>query len=459
MSTDVSPSKQIPHIRELPLLGSFRDFTGDRLGLFMRISQECPEIGAFQVGPMRMLLITSGQLAQSVLINQADEFFSGKLLQALVPLMGARNLIIIHGEEHRQQRKLLAPAFQPRRLSDFAAVMADYAAQMVAGWAEGEVIDITEQMPLVTMRVVGKTLFDVDFKHEARELNDAMTVSVDYLDYLSSSLVPLPLSWPTPRNARTRRALATIRNQQTAIIEERRRNPGKDMLSSLIGFRDENGQGLTDEQLRDHASTIFVAGHETVAIGMSWAWYLLQHNPEAYAKLRQEVDSVLGGRLPTAEDLPKLSYTLQVVKEAMRLYPPGYIISRAPLHDTRVNGYEMKTSDTLLISPYTLHRNPDLYPEPEKFLPERFTPEAEKTRPRYSYLPFSAGPHTCLGNFFALMEAQLLMSVMVQRVNLEALPGQNVVAHPGVSLRMSSYKLRVSRRAPVERPQATSASA
>ena len=143
----------------------------------------------------------------------------------------------------------------------------------------------------------------------------------------------------------------------------------------------------------------------------------------------------------------------------MRLYPPGYLISRAPLHDTQVLGYDLKPSDTLLISPYTIHRNPDIYPEPEKFLPERFTPEAEKSRPRHSFLPFSAGPHTCLGNFFALMEAQILLSVMVQRVDLQALPGQTVVAEPGVSLRMSPYKLRVSHRGTVERPAQSLASA
>ncbi|MBM7117539.1 cytochrome P450 [Archangium primigenium] len=449
MSNAVSASKTIPRIRELPLIGSLKDFSQNRLGLFMRVARECPEIGIFHVGPMRVALVTSSKLAQTVLRTQAADFHGGSLLNAIVPLMGPNNLFVLKTEEHFKQRKLMAPAFQHRRLAEFGPIMVDYASQLVDTWVDGEVIDITKQMPLLTMRVVVKTLFDVDFAHEAHEFDEAMQESVDYLEYLTSSLIPVPLSWPTARNRRVRRALTTIRERQTALIEERRRGKlGNDLLSSLISYRDEEGNGLSDEQLRDHASTIFTAGHETVAIALGWTWYLLQQHPEVYRRLQEEVDTVLQGRMPTVQDLSQLTYAMQVVKEAMRLYPPGYFLGRAALHDTSIDGYPLRKDDIVAISPYTIHRDETVFPDPEKFDPDRFTPEQEKGRSRYAYLPFSDGPHICIGNFFALMEAQIATVIMAQRVRFEPMPNQKVVAEPGVSLRMSSFFVRVHRRMP-----------
>jgi cytochrome P450 len=450
MSKDVSASKKIPCIRELPLIGSFKDFTRNRLALFMRISRECPEIGSFHVGPKRIVFVTSPRLAQVVLKTQAADFHGGALLQSIVPLMGSNSLFVLLTEEHTRQRKLMGPSFQHRRLTEFIPIMADYSAQLVDAWTEGEVIDITQQTPLLTMRIVVKTLFDMDFSTgQGHAFDAAMKQSVDYLEYLTSSLVPIPLSWPTARNAAVRKALATIRERQTELIQERRGGKlGNDLLSSLISYQDEEGNRLSDAQLRDHASTIFVAGHETVALVLSWTCYLLQQHPEIHQRLREEVDTVLHGRMPTAEDLPRLTYTMQVVKESMRLYPPGYFLGRAALRDTDIDGYALRKDDIVAISPYTLHRDEKLYPEPEKFIPERFSPEQEKGRPRYAYLPFSDGPHVCIGNFFALMEAQIAIATMVQRVRLEALPHQTVVSEPGASLRMSPYLLRVRRRLP-----------
>lgn len=448
MSSVSAAHKPIPSLRgELPLLGSIKDFADDRLGFVVRLSREFPELGAFRLGPMRALFVNSARLAQSILATHEESFDGGKLIQNLVPLMGSNSLLLITGEHHRRQRKLQAPAFTPRSILEFAPSMASYAAQMVDGWADGAVVDLPEEMMKLTMRIVGKTVFDVDFAQDADKLSDAVTTLLEHVNYTTGSLLPLPLSWPTPRNARTRKALTLLDSRLKVMIEERRRGAtGVDLLSTLVHHQEEDGDSLNNQQLRDHVTTLFTAGHETVANSMSWLCYLVEKHPEVYAALQQEVDTVLGGRLPGAEDLPKLSYTLKVIKEGLRLYSPAYIFVRSPVRDVEVEGYPMRKGDVVLISPYTLHRDETFFPEPEKFVPERFKPEEEKKRPRYSYMPFGAGPHVCIGNYFALMEAQLILSTMVQRVRLELMPGQKVVPDPGVTLRVSHYKMRVHRR-------------
>jgi cytochrome P450 len=232
------------------------------------------------------------------------------------------------------------------------------------------------------------------------------------------------------------------------MIDERRHGDDSsgNLLSMMLAHRDETGQGLSDAQLRDHAVTLFAAGHETTAVLLSWVWYLLLRHPEVYAAVQGEVDEVLGDRVPTFEDLPRLGETLRVIKETLRLYPPGYLQGRAPLRDVEVEGYRLRKDGMILFSPFVLHHDEKLFPEPERFLPERFLPEAEKQRPRSAYMPFGTGPHSCIGNHFALMEAHLLIAAMAQRVRFELQPGQEVRPLTGLTLRPSPYRVRVHRR-------------
>ena len=280
----------------------------------------------------------------------------------------------------------------------------------------------------LTMSIIGKILFDADVFSETDELGAAMAIGSDHTVHVFTSLYSPPLSWPTPHNHRTRIAIQQVENRIQRMIDERRSSTieRNDFLSILLQARGDNGEGMSDRQVMDECITLFGAGHETTAAALAWTWYFLCQNPEVYQKVRQEVDSVLQGRTPTFTDLPHLPYCLQVFKETMRLYPPAAAIIRETLHPIEIDGYQLPARTTVLLCPYTLHRLPEYFPAPEQFDPDRFAPEREKQLPRYAYIPFGAGPRICIGNHLALMEGQLLIATLAQRVTFDLIPGQRV---------------------------------
>jgi cytochrome P450 len=286
------------------------------------------------------------------------------------------------------------------------------------------------------MSIIGKVLFEKDVFSETDELGAAMQTALEHVNAAASVPFPLPLSLPLPRHIRTRQALATLRQSIQYMIDERRsRAPEKDdFLSLLLKARDEEG-GMSDQQVFDEALTLFGAGHETTATALTWAWYLLMTHPEVYKHVQQEVDSVLQDRSPHYDDLVHLPYTLKVFKETLRLYPPAFATSRTALCDVEVGRYTMQKGETVLISPYVIHRRPDYFPNPEQFDPERFAPENEKQLPRYAFLPFGAGPRICIGNHFATMEGHLLLATLAQRITFDLVPGQDIVAASKVTIR------------------------
>jgi cytochrome P450 len=282
------------------------------------------------------------------------------------------------------------------------------------------------------MSIIGIALFDADVFTETDELGAAMAVTVEYVSHALSVLLPMPYSWPTRRNRRMHRATTVLRNRVQDFIDERRNNPSErsDFLSLLLQARDENGQPMSDKQVMAECLTLFGAGHETTATALAWTWYLLCQYPAIYQKVQQEVDNTLQGRTPTYADLAHLPYCLQVFKEAMRIFPPAYAMSRRALRAVEIDGYRVPKNCVVLIAPYTLHRRTEYFPDPEKFDPERFTPEREKQLPRYAYLPFGAGPRICIGMYFSMMEGHLLLATLAQRVSFELVPGQNIVPDP-----------------------------
>ncbi len=282
-------------------------------------------------------------------------------------------------------------------------------------------------MIALTMSIIGKVLFDNDVFEKTDELAAAMAMVNEDIVHKATSPFQAPSSWPTPRNLRVRKAVQVIRYHTQHLIDERctfvqKRN---DFLSILLHAKDEEGKAMSDEQLMDECLTLFGAGHETTAAALSWAWYVLCQHREVYQQVQQEVDRVLQGRTPTYDDLVHLPYCLQVFKETMRLYPPAAVVREA-LHDLEIDGYLVPRGYTLYIVPYTLHRKAEYFPDPDTFEPERFTPEREKQLPRHAYLPFGAGPRICIGNHFALMEGQLLLATLAQRVTFTLLPGQTI---------------------------------
>jgi cytochrome P450 len=424
-----SSTKPIPFIHEAPLIGSLPAFTQDRLGFLRCLAEEGDACG-FHLGPVPMLFFNTAEYVQSILVELANDFSKGQLMHKA---LGNNGLFVSEGDFHHRQRKLMAPMFQPRHIVNYVDTMVQYTEQIAQMWPDGAVIDLNRQMIGLTMSIIGKVLFDVDMLSETDELGAVIAVGFEHTVRKLSSPFMLPENWPTPYNRRIQQANRTLEDYIRRMIEERRQHPTErlDLLSILLQARDEDGQHMSDQQVVDECITLFGAGHETTAAALTWTWYLLCQHPQYYEKVRQETGQVLQGRKVTAaSDLAQLPCCLQVFKEAMRLYPPASGILREALHDIDIGGYQVPKGTTVLLSPYTLHRKPEYFSEPEIFDPERFTPELEKLLPRYAYIPFGAGPRICIGNHFALMEGQLLIATLAQHVTFTLVPGQHIEPDP-----------------------------
>lgn len=428
----------IPMLHGLPLLGNLLDIRSQRLDFLLRLSREYGDISVFRVGPRLVTLLNTSEFARAVLVEYADSFEKTPVFRSSGrPLLG-NGLLTSENEFHKRQRKLVAPPFQQRRIASYADVMVNYTEQFQSSWADGEKINITREMMRLTLWIVGRTLFDSDVLGEAEELGEALTVAIHNFNSGMSSFIQIPYSWPTPGNQRVHKAVARLDATIYHMIDERRRSDDDrgDLLSMLLHARDEDdGSFMTDKQVRDEAMTLFLAGHETTANALAWTCYLLAQHPNIYTRMHTEVDQVLAGRVPSVTDLPNLPYTLQVLKESMRLYPPAYAFARQGIRPVELGGYQLPTGMLVLISPYVQHRRPDYFPNPERFDPERFTREAEQRLPKHAYIPFGGGPRICIGNHFALMELHLVLATLAQHVNFELVEEQHIEPEPLITLR------------------------
>jgi len=302
-------------------IGAYRN---DRLRWMLDLSRAIGDIGTYQFGPWEGTMVNSSELVHAIWVESADAFEKPPSFIFLKTLIG-NGLLTSEGAEWRRQRRLAAPAFQHRRIAAYAAIMADYAEQAVRDWCDGQELDVAREMMRLTLRVAGKTLFDTDVLQDAEEVGEALTIALHYADAQTSTPLPTPPSWPTPANIRNRRAIARLDAIVYRMITERRASGEDrgDLLSMLMQARDEDdGGGMSDRQVRDEAMTIFVAGHETTAVELAWAWYLLSQHPQIYARLRDEALGVLAGRSPTFEDLASLPYAMQVFKEGKNHLTP-----------------------------------------------------------------------------------------------------------------------------------------
>ena len=408
---ETSPLR-VAELRGLPVLGRLLHFRRDRLGLH----EEAASAGDIVRIPMlhrSIWVISSPDLVQKVLIEEEDAFIKAPGLSIYGKKLLGDGLLTAEHEVHRRKRKLLAPAFAAKRIANYGDVMAAYAERACSRWRDGALIDVAEEMMRLTLAIVGRTLFDADIESEARVVGEALTEAMEFM--IDAMTLPLPLSWPLPRNTRMRAAVQQLDEIVFRIIRERRASPGDrgDVLSILLTARDEEG-GLSDEDVRDEIMTLMLAGHETTANALAWTWYLLAQHRDAYDRVFAEVDA-LGGRTPTVADLPRLPWCLQVVEEAMRLYPPAYSMGRMAERPVTIGPVTFQPGEIVLIAIRAIHQRPDLWEEPLAFRPERMTEEAKKKRARYAYMPFGAGPRVCIGNHFALMEAHLLVATIAQR--------------------------------------------
>jgi cytochrome P450 len=319
-------------------------------------------------------------------------------------------------------------------------MMVDYTERMERErWHDGQILDIAQEMMHLTLAIVGKTLFDTETEAEAEEVREALTATMESFARFMLPFADLLDRLPLPATRRFQQARARLDAIIYRMINERRASVEDrgDLLSMLIMAQDEeeDGAGMTDEQLRDEAMTIFLAGHETTANALTWTWYLLSQHPEVEAKLHAEVDRVLYDRPPVAEDLPLLPYTERVLAESMRLYPPAWILGRRALKDYEAGGFHVPAGSIVVLSPYLMHRDERYFPAPARFDPERWTPEARDARPQFSYFPFGGGPRRCIGEGFAWMEGILVIATLARHWRMRLVPSHTVATQPVVTLR------------------------
>ncbi|MBL8165371.1 MAG: cytochrome P450 [Anaerolineae bacterium] len=436
-----------------PLVGAFPEFRRDQLAFLLRMAREYGDITYTRLAHLRIYQLNHPDYIQEVLVTQAANFPKSKLDSSIFNRLFGQGLIGINGEFHREQRKLMQPAFHSKRIEAYAQIMAHYSQQVLDSWADGQTLNIHEAMNTLTLLIVSRALYDVDLSASTNGLGD----TVHDLNEMGNGFFRqgfLTPPWlPIPFNARLNRTIRAIDDVLLPIIEERRRTSEDrgDLLSMLLLAQDEEtGGAMTDQQVRDEVITLFVAGHETTSNALTWTWYLLAQHPEVEAKLHDEVDRVLGGRMPTLDDMPNLPYTDYVLKEAMRLYPPAWILNgRQASADAEIGGYTIPKGATVWVSPYVMHRDPRYFDAPEAFRPERWADGLEKRLPRYAYFPFGGGPRICIGNSFALMEARLILAGLAGHYRLSLVPGQSVAVEPLITLRpRDALMMRLARRSP-----------
>jgi cytochrome P450 len=338
-----------------------------------------------------------------------------------------------------------------QRLAEYATVMTTHAARLSQAWQDGDTLDITPAMMRVTLAIAAHTLLDADVDAEATAIGQAITTLLQ-----GSARVPLPLAplvrrLPLPSQRRLRRAEAYLDTLIYQLIDERRAQGGAqgDVLTMLLDAQTEDGRPLSPRQIHDEALTLLLAGHETTALALSWTWYLLAHHPDVDAAMQAELQTVLGGRLPTPEDLPQLPYTRMVFTEALRLYPPAWLMTRRAREAVMIGDYHFAPGTFFLLSPYLMHHDARFFPEPEAFVPTRWAAPPEAGPARYAYLPFGGGPRQCLGEGFAWMEGLLVLATLAQTWRMQRVPGPPVAPWGLVTLRpKAGIPMHLARRGP-----------
>lgn len=420
----------IPGPKGIPFIGQARELIAGAPRFTSRLADAYGPYVRFGVFGNTFHLVTDPELIREALVTQAAVFPKDDRDVELLGRMIGHGLVTANGEEHKRLRRLTQPAFHTRRVDAYADTMVDYTEAMLDEWRDGQELDAAEAMRELTMYIVSRTLFGADrvtMRATAERVGAAIHALQDIANTEFQSPFVLPTWLPTGMNRRRRAARTVLYDAVDRLVAERRASGAADtgdLLSMLLLARDEHGDALSDAEVRDQLVTLFVAGHETTSNALTWTWFLLARHPEEEARLHAEIDALPGDRPPAAADLPALPYTLQVIKEAMRLYPPAWVLNiRRAAADTTLGPYAVRRGDLLWISPFAMHRRPQFFPDPERFDPDRWTPERERALPKYAYLPFGGGPRVCIGNGFALMEAHLIVAAVARRYRLCLQPG------------------------------------
>lgn len=393
----------------------------DPLRLLTRLQRDHGDVVRFSIGRYPIHLVSDPELIREVLVNRAQEFGKGRALQRAKTLLG-EGLLTSEGTFHARQRRLVQPAFHSEHFRSYGMIMSEEAERLAGEWRAGQQINIAREMSDLTLMIVTRTLFGGECgRHEASLVHEALTTSLSLfpLSYLPFShlLERLPL----PATQRFRRAKQQLDATIYSLIAQRRASPDasrRDVLSLLLSAQDAegNGEGMSDEQVRDEAMILFLAGHETTANALAWTWYLLGQHRDVEERVLREIDELsAGGRALGFDDVPRLPYTRRVLMESMRLFPPAWALGRRALFDIDLGGWQVPRDSVVLMSQWVVHRSERYYPDPERFDPDRWLPEAVATRPKFSYFPFGAGPRVCIGEHFAMAEMVIVLGTLLRR--------------------------------------------
>lgn len=434
-----------PGPKGLPVLGNLLDFGKDPLGFLERVTREHGCGVKVRIEAERdTYIVTDPAQVEEVLMNTGRTFQKGYQRHPIMRLVLGNGLVTSEGEFWLRQRRLAQPAFHRARIAGYGETMVRFSERLLAEWRGGQELDLSEAMNRLTMEIISQAVFDVDLHADARAENvgRAVTTLLDEYGRQMTSAVRalmerLPVKFPVPGEGRLRGAVQELDALIFALVAQRRAEGSDrgDLLSMFLAARDEDGSGMTDAQLRDELVTLFLAGHETTANTLAWAFLLLSEHPGVEAKLHAELRNVLGERAPSVEDYPKLTYTQKVIKEVLRLYPPVWWVSREPLSDWQCDDVLIPAGSEVGVSQWVMHREAQFYPQPLAFRPERWTPDFEAGLPRYAYFPFGGGPRLCIGNNFALLEAALVLATVAQRYRVEVLEPKEVMPDPSLTLR------------------------
>lgn len=415
------------------------------MGTLLEAHETYGAVVKFRAGIWFAYLLSHPDDIKHVLQDNNQNYGKGFTFEYLKPVLGL-GLLTNQGDSWLAQRRLVQPSFQHQRLGELADVMTGSIERMLERWrdeAEAETpVDVVAEMTGLTMEIVSRALFGSGFGADANRVSEAVRVAQEHVNWQITHLFSVPERYPTPRNLRFKRALGVLDGVVYSIIEQQQMatrvdgEPSNDLLTLLLEARDqETGEGMSDLQLRDEVMTIFLAGHETTANALAWAWHLLAVNPEVEERLHAEVDDVLNGRLPILADLPRLQYTRMVFDETLRLRPPVWTVGRFPFANDAAHGFHIPAYTSIILSPYVTHRHPEFWDEPGRFNPDRFQPERVAERPKYAYFPFGGGPRMCVGSEFAIMEGVLALAAIAREFRFRTLPGHRVELEPLITLR------------------------
>ncbi|MFZ0414683.1 MAG: cytochrome P450 [Candidatus Acidiferrales bacterium] len=450
-----------PGPRGKPLVGVALDLRKHGLNLLVRAARDYGDIVYLPLAfGQNRILLNHPDFIEQVLVVQQHKFHKSAMAQAATRRLLGNGLLNSEDDFWRRQRRLAQPAFQKTRVNEYAPTMIEHALAHTEKWHDGEVRDIADEMSRLTCGIAVKTLFGLDLGPQADRVSENLTKLMRHQIHRVRSPFRIPARWPTPANRRADAAFAYLDSLVYGIIDERRARGagGNDLLSRLISAMDEDGTQMTPRQLRDETMTLFLAGHETTALTLSWTWYLLAQNPAAETRLHEELVRVLAGRPPQPEDCESLPYLAALIHEALRLYPPAYLIARLATEPFEVGGYSFPAGATVLMSQWVTHRDARYFPDPLVFRPERWLDGLIARLPAHAYFPFGGGPRRCIGQGFAMLEAALVTAALAQRFRFELVAGQTIVPEPLVTLRpRGGIRMRIHCRAAVPQTQASAA--